>query len=346
MDILFPLLSLIIAILSLSISFILAKKGSETTSYLNIDKQYSDLLRIALDYTDLRRHQKTIQFYKEPEDSEFRARYNVYAYMTWNLIETIFDMQKDKEGRFNLSSTWLPVMFEENRLHYSWFKHNIKLFKTDFQNFVTSELNDIEMIVGTVNDLADVYKSMLNNFPKHELKSQSHIEVLMHRNNYRLLLARHKVFNQIIGFAFVYENQNHDFVWLDYMAIDPLYQNAGYGTLLFNKLLNMIEEKHYGIYLEVEIPNEEDQKYIQQLSRIRFYKRLGVNILSDQYVFPNNLGGEPMYLCFKPLGNLNNLPKDQIKKAVMETFDFIHGDVEMRHEHFKRFMPAISDVKF
>jgi hypothetical protein len=63
-------------------------------------------------------------------------------------VETIYDRQKDRKGRFRLSETWLPIMFEENRLHYTWYKHNLRMFKPEFQSFVTERLNDIEIVEG------------------------------------------------------------------------------------------------------------------------------------------------------------------------------------------------------
>jgi hypothetical protein len=55
----------------------------------------------------------------------------------------------------------------------------------------------------------------------------------------RLLLAKHKCFDEVIGYAFVFEIPGINALWLDYMAIDMKFQNVGYGTLLFNKIAEL-----------------------------------------------------------------------------------------------------------
>lgn len=56
-----------------------------------------------------------------------------------------------------------------------------------------------------------------------------------------------------------YEFDNIIALWLDYMAIDIKFQNAGYGTLPFNKIAESKQEGILGIFLEVEIAVESEQ---------------------------------------------------------------------------------------
>lgn len=338
--------SVIFALMSVIITYYIYHASRIDTSYLDIDKQYSDLLELGLNEPDLRDYTKTSMFYKLNPEDNFKRKYHIYAYMCWNLIETIFDRQRDKKGRFKLSETWLPVMFEENRLHYTWFKHNSRLFKSDFQKFVTSELNDIEILEGSINELKDVYARFQNDFPADERKDYAHLEKLMTKRKYRLLLARHKVFNEIIGYAFVYQIDNQKVLWLDYMAIDVKFQNAGYGTLLFNKIAESKEEGIVGMFLEVEIPNEEDGEYQDQIRRIRFYERLGAKRLEFRYELPTNNGGFPMHLYFSPSSNVRVLPKEQIKETIASAFEYIHSDVSQRDEILKTFVSEVSDAYF
>jgi len=172
--------------------------------------------------------------------------------MIWNLIETIFDRQRDRRGQFKLSETWVPVIIEENRLHYTWFKHNLRLFKPGFQRFVTAQLNDIDLLEGTMADLGEVYKRFEQDFPPGERMDRSQLELLMSKKRYRLLLAKHRVFQTVIGYAFLYEPESPKVIWLDYMAIEDKFKNAGYGTLLFNRLAQHRGADNLGVFIEVE----------------------------------------------------------------------------------------------
>lgn len=339
--------SVIFALMSVVISYYIYKASRVDTSYLDIDKQYSDLLKLGLNEPDFRDYIKTSMFYKLDSEDTFKKKYHIYAYMCWNLIETIYDRQKDKKGRFKLSETWLPVMFEENRLHYTWFKHNLRLFKSDFQRFVTSELNDIEILEGNINNLKDVYARFKKDFASDERKDYAHLEMLMVKKKYKLILAKHKVFNEIIGYAFIYEIDNQKVLWLDYMAIDLKFQNAGYGTLLFNKIAESKQEGILGIFLEVEMPTDKDENIKEeQMRRIKFYERLGANRLKFEYQLPTNNGGFPMYFYFRPSPNVRILPKEQIKETIASAFEYIHSDVNQRDTILKTFLSTVSDEYF
>lgn len=338
-------ISAVFALFSVVITYYVYRSTSHDTSYLDIDKQYSELLKLGLDDPDLRDYERTSQFYKQDPKDPFRKKYHIYANMCWNLVETIYDRQKDKKGRFQLSETWIPVMVEENRLHYTWFKHNLRFFKEDFQKFVTTELNDIEILEGSISDLKEIYERFRRDFAVSELKDYSHLEMLMLKKKYKLLLARHRVFNDTIGYAFVFEAPNA--LWLDYMAIDSRFQNAGYGTLLFNKIAEFKQNGKLGIFLEVEIPREEDPALREeQERRIRFYERLGAKRLRLDYRLPAADGGFPMYLYFRPAPGVHFLPDEQIKETIAGVFEYIHSDVSQRDLILKGFLSTIQDESF
>jgi GNAT superfamily N-acetyltransferase len=336
--------SAIFAFLSLIFSYYIFKASRVDTSYLEVDKQYSDLLKLAMDDPDLRDYEKTSMFYKLDSDNVFKKKYHIYAFMCWNLVETIYDKQKDKKGQFKLAETWIPIMFEENRMHYTWFKHNIRLFKPGFQKFVTGELNDIEIIEGTTDDLKDIYNRMMSrDFATEEIKDIAHIEMLMLKKKYKLILAKHKVFNDIIGYAFIYEMYDLRILWLDYMAIETNFQNAGYGTLLFNKILEFKKNEVIGVFFEVEIPGKEGIEKEDQLRRIKFYERMGSKRLGFDYQFPTINGGFPMYLYFKQLSSIPVLPKEQIKEVVSSAYEFIHSDVPQKDAILNSFLCHVQD---
>ncbi len=338
--------SSLIAFISIIISIYVFRRSNNDTSYLDIDKQFSELLKLSLDTPNLRDYNVTSKFYKLPDDDMFKKKYNIYAFMCWNLVETIYDQQKDKKGRFKLSKTWIPVMLEENRLHYTWFKHNLRLFKPEFQRFVTGELNDIDIVDGELEDLQRLYKNFERDFPVNERKELKHLESLMLKKQYKLVLAKHKVFEEIVGYALVYKVEKNKVIWLDYMAIEEKYQDSGYGTLLFNKIIESETKGITGVFMEVEIPDENSACFNEQKKRIQFYERLGAKKLEINYLLPTKNGGVPLFLYFKPAPNLSFLPKEQIKETIYSVFNYIHTDILERDIIFKKFINEIKDTHF
>lgn len=341
------LLSALFACISVIVTLFIYRQSRSDTSYLDVDKQYCELLQIGLSDPDLRDYARTSQFYRLGAADTFRKKYNIYAYMCWNLVETIYDKQRDSKGRFRLSETWIPVMFEENRLHYTWFKHNLRLFRPKFQKFVTAELNDIDIIEGTVTDLKEIYARFMNDFQPSELKDLEHLEMLMGKKKYKLLLARHKIFGEIVGYALVFELDSQKALWLDYMAIDPKFQASGYGTLLFNRIAESKHEGIVGMYMELEYPDSADEAVkADQQRRIKFYERLGAKKLGFNYKLPTKKGGFPMMLYFRPTPNVKMLPKEQIQETVAAVYDYIHTDIPDREAMLASFSGDIQDAYF
>lgn len=345
MQFIVPVFTIVLSLFAVTVSLYTFRSQKNDTSYGDVDKQYLNLLEIALTDPRLRSYDATSRFYKLPPDDAFLARYNIYAYMCWNLIETIYDRQRDHSSRqFQLSETWVPVIIEENRLHYTWFKHNLRLFKGDFQRFVTTDLNDIELAVGSVRELAQIYKRMEADFPPAERKERAHIELLMSKGRYRLLLAKHRVFNVVIGYAFVYEPESPKLLWLDYMAIDHKFQSAGYGTLLFNKIAQLRPGNHLGVMFEVEPATSPDARVLQdQQRRIAFYRRMGAKVIDVDYHLPTETGSQPMHLFFQPSPGVHLLPKDQIQQAIAAAVGYIHGDLAHGDAVMKDYLHAIYD---
>jgi hypothetical protein len=132
-------------------------------------------------------------------------------------------------------------------------------------------------------------------------------------------------------------------LWLDYMAIDTNFQNAGYGTLLFNKILEFKKNEVIGVFFEVEIPGKEGIEKEDQLRRIKFYERMGSKRLGFDYQFPTINGGFPMYLYFKQLSSIPVLPKEQIKEVVSSAYEFIHSDVPQKDAILNSFLCHVQD---
>jgi len=206
------------------------------------------------------------------------------------------------------------------------------------------ENNEIELSEGNLTELKDVYHRLSADFPANELKDYSQFQLLLANEKYKLLWAKKQ--EEIVGYALIYEFEHLPAIWLDYMAIDQQFRNAGYGSLLFQKILQSKQDGFIGMFVEVEIPEEEKDIREQQIRRINFYERLGARRLNIPYKLPTNDGGFPMYLYFRPSSNVHRLPKEQIEAAIEEVFQFIHSDVTDRHAILDEFSPFIEDNYF
>ena len=100
------------------------------------------------------------------------------------------------------------------------------------------------------------------------------------------------------------------------------------------------------MFVEVEIPGENQATRDQQIRRVNFYERLGARRLNIPYKLPTNDGGFPMYLYFRPSSNAHRLPKEQIQAAIEEVFQFIHSDVIDKDAILNEFSTFIGDEYF
>jgi hypothetical protein len=118
----------IVALLTLVFAAISFKKSLKESRYTEIDRMYFELLRCALD----KPHVNDLAAVRTETQ---KMEYEIYAFMVWNLMESIYDRcQHDKR----LRATWYPVLDAENRLHRKWFDSpdNRHKFKDEFRHFV------------------------------------------------------------------------------------------------------------------------------------------------------------------------------------------------------------------
>ena len=122
------LLGVLLGIPALCYSIWSFRRSLETLNYGELDRMYFDLLRVACKNPEL----------TDPtslQTPEQKARYNIYAFMVWNFLETIYDRcQRDS----NLQKTWYPIVETESLLHREWFTQaeNRQKFKRKFWKFI------------------------------------------------------------------------------------------------------------------------------------------------------------------------------------------------------------------
>ena len=105
-------------------------KSIRASYYAELDRIYFDLLKIALERPYL------LSFPESP-DAQKQREYDIYAFMIWNFLETVFDRCGKHK---HLRDTWYPVVAAENMLHRTWFdqRQNRTRFKQSFIEFIES----------------------------------------------------------------------------------------------------------------------------------------------------------------------------------------------------------------
>ncbi|MCM3766377.1 GNAT family N-acetyltransferase [Neobacillus niacini] len=200
---------------------------------------------------------------------------------------------------------------------------------------------DLYIVDGGINELKNVYQLFAKDFPIEERKTYDQLEFLLSKKKYKLLVAKQRNNNELVGYAFIYELEQVNAIWLDYMAVNKEFRNKGYGAILLNHLAQY-KQDGLGLFFEVEIPVEGENKN-NQLRRIHFYERLGAKKLEVGYEFPTSNGGFPMYLFFKASSDLQKLSSKLIREAIAEAFEEIHIDVKNREQILAKVLSTIED---
>jgi GNAT superfamily N-acetyltransferase len=208
-------------------------------------------------------------------------------------------------------------------------------------------MKEIDLLEGSIFDLKNIYKRYEKEFAKEERKDYQHLVMLMNRGKYKLLLAKDRVKDIIIGYALVYKIEGVNALWLDYLAVFSEYRNEGYGTLMLKGIAQYRPDEINGLFMEVEIPDGEDKQCRKdQVRRILFYERLGAKRLDVDYQLPTPDGGFPMYLYFYPSHDVRLLPGEKIKEAIISAFEYIHRDIPERNDIMKSFLKKPADEHF
>lgn len=108
-------LSAILAAIAILLYIVFWYKEKTSNNYDVFDSLYVDLLKTGLEFPSFRNKNETIIYLEKFQGNEL-IQYDIYAYLSWNFIETILDKGNDK-----LLITWLPVIKLEASLHEKWF---------------------------------------------------------------------------------------------------------------------------------------------------------------------------------------------------------------------------------
>ena len=102
--------------------------------YSDLDSLYLKVLKLGVTHPNLIDPAKTAA-YEQKFTGDDLYRYNAYAYIAWNVCETIYDTCKHDR---KLWKTWEPAIRAENLLHRRWLLNNQAKFKQSFLDYVKS----------------------------------------------------------------------------------------------------------------------------------------------------------------------------------------------------------------
>jgi GNAT superfamily N-acetyltransferase len=192
---------------------------------------------------------------------------------------------------------------------------------------VMQKENEFVLKEGSLSDVVRLYSSISEEFPEGEHKALDAFIRLFETGKYKLLLAFDGRGAEM-GYAFLYTIPKLQMLWLDFIVVHPEHQGKGYGTLFFLKIEEFFN-CYEGVFLEVEIPQDSNEK---QLRRISYYERMGAVRLDMPYYLPNEFGGLQMFLYFKSFRENKHIDPEKIISVIQSAYDFIHSDIPFKNQ--------------
>ncbi len=126
----------ILAGIAILLYIIMWYKDKSSNSYDTFDATYLDILKIGMENPSFRNPILTNDYLNSFSENE-KIKYEIYAFISWNFCETIFD-----KGDNELMKTWSVVIDVENSLHRKWFDNpdNTMKFKESFRLNIQNNL--------------------------------------------------------------------------------------------------------------------------------------------------------------------------------------------------------------
>lgn len=168
-------------------------------------------------------------------------------------------------------------------------------------------------------NLKKIYKDMLTQFPKEELKTFKEFEQLLASPEYELFIFKPE--DVSVGYSIWYKDDEMGFLWLDYIAIFKEFHSKGYGSICIKEFIKQNSDKKY-CFFEIEKPTNE-----QAVRRQKFYEKLGCKNTGIKYFFPNKYKKLEMDLLY--LGVNTDIPPDKnyINKAISKVHKSLHNSI-------------------
>jgi hypothetical protein len=130
------IIAVILSLVGIAVGLNAERQARASASYTDIDTILKDVLSGAMDNPEFRDQKKIEVYWIEKEKKEFDyAKYDIYAEMCMNMVETIYDSALDNDKN---RVTYAPTTVWEIILHGKWFvdDSNKSKFKEKFRKFV------------------------------------------------------------------------------------------------------------------------------------------------------------------------------------------------------------------
>lgn len=130
---LYQALALTLSSVAIIFSLFTFFKTRRVTLYQDLDRLYLEVLKLAIQYPRFVNPKFTLDYQRSFKGEEL-LQYEAYAFIVWNVCETIADRRKDK----TLFRSWEPVLKAEIERHRAWFDsgENTSKFKMDFRDLI------------------------------------------------------------------------------------------------------------------------------------------------------------------------------------------------------------------
>ena len=121
-------IGLVTMVITVTVTLLTYRKAASFQAYNNVDQLYNDALETGIDHPQFRNPEYTDNYLKISDKKECLS-YESYAYLIWNLIETVYDDNQNID-------TWTPMIETEVKLHKKWYlqKENQDKFKQRFRD--------------------------------------------------------------------------------------------------------------------------------------------------------------------------------------------------------------------
>lgn len=126
--------STIVALVAIIFSLLALYRTNKVASYADLDILYLEFLKLGMDNPRFTDTSLTKDYINRFSGDELLS-YQIYAFISWNICETIYDRCCGKKA---LWQTWEPIIVTENQLHRRWFDNpdNFHKFKEEFRQYI------------------------------------------------------------------------------------------------------------------------------------------------------------------------------------------------------------------
>ena len=145
------------------------------------------------------------------------------------------------------------------------------------------QLNHLTSATGPrFTTLLDLYTAA---FPPEERKSATELRTMLHRPDYRFLLAQNG--EQVLGFAILFRSETTPIALLEYLAVRPDARGQGIGRWLFEQAVATTDTTQIPLLIEAESDREATLGQAERRRRKRFYRSLGAREVTGlRYLMP------------------------------------------------------------